>query len=438
MVARLPRNRTVDVESPTVLPQHKPTLLIVDDEEGPRQSLRVVFKDEYDLLLAGDGESAVELARTHTVDVAILDIRMAGLSGIEVLERLKQIDPTIEVVMMTAFETADTIRQALRLRACDYINKPFDLGTMRTAVTTALERRRLAQELRNNAGRLQALQSELQQQKLEEEIVRTRGEIYASIIHDINGPLTIISGLIQIINQRIGEEGPVEGEDLEMVKDRLRRITRQVTNCIDISRRYLSFLRQNPGVEVRVWVNQILGDIGELLRVHPSTRNNQLLIHPLPEDVCVAVNGTDLIQILLNLTLNALQCTPHFHRVTIAGNLINQPLTLESFRDGPEDAFIHRDTFKNSPPLLALSVEDNGPGIDADVLPRIFEPYFTTQPRAQAVHGAQGTGLGLCIVYRLLKEAGGALHVQTKPGKGTVFTVYLGARPPGNDPNFRP
>src|SRR5688500_5143858 len=88
--------------------QQKSTLLIVDDEEGPRQSLRVVFKDEYHLLLASDGPSAIELAQKHHVDVAILDIRMADMSGIEVLERLKFVDPGIEVVMMTAFETTDT------------------------------------------------------------------------------------------------------------------------------------------------------------------------------------------------------------------------------------------------------------------------------------------------------------------------------------------
>jgi len=119
--------------SPQETPRRKGTLLIVDDEEGPRQSLRVIFKDDYDLLLANDGPSAIELAKNNKVDVALLDIRMSGMSGIEVLERLKYVDPAIEVVMMTAFETTDTMRQALRLRACDYINKPFDISTMRSA-----------------------------------------------------------------------------------------------------------------------------------------------------------------------------------------------------------------------------------------------------------------------------------------------------------------
>src|SRR6266436_2400305 len=231
----------------------KPTLLIVDDEEGPRQSLRVVFKDDYHLLLAGDGPTAIQLAQESKIDVAVLDIRMAGMSGIELLERLKFVDHTIEVVMMTAFETTETVRQALRLRACDYINKPFDIPTIRAAVASAMEKRSLSSDLRKNAEKLQKLQSELQQQKLEEQIVRTRGEIYASIIHDINGPLTVISGLIQIINQCIGEETRVEGEDLDLVKDRLKRITRQVTNCSEISRRNMSFLRQHPPDSARVW-----------------------------------------------------------------------------------------------------------------------------------------------------------------------------------------
>src|SRR5205823_588839 len=80
------------LESPEIeplRPLRKPTLLIVDDEEGPRQSLRVVFKDEYQLLLAGDGPTAIQLAQEHKIDVAVLDIRMAGMSGIELLERLK-------------------------------------------------------------------------------------------------------------------------------------------------------------------------------------------------------------------------------------------------------------------------------------------------------------------------------------------------------------
>src|ERR1043165_6955693 len=214
------------------------------DEEGPRQSIRVIFKDDYDVIMADNGPHAIELAQKQRIDVAVLDIRMSGMSGIEVLERLKYVDSGIEVVMMTAFETTDTIRQALRLRACDYINKPFDISTMRSAVSNAMQRRTLESEIHNNAEQLQELLIELQNQKIEEQIANTRGEIYASIIHDINGPLTVISGFVQLMNQRFNNATRMGVEDLEFIKDRLKIITRQITNCMEISRRYLSFLRR--------------------------------------------------------------------------------------------------------------------------------------------------------------------------------------------------
>jgi signal transduction histidine kinase len=397
------------------------TLLIVDDEEGPRQSLKAIFKDEYDLLLAGNGVEAIESVQTNRVDVAVLDIRMSGMSGIEVLERLKYVDPSIEVVMMTAFETTDTMRQALRLRACDWINKPFDVSTMRAAVANAMQRRTLESEIHNNAEKLQELLTELQNQKITEQIANTRGEIYASIIHDINGPLTVISGFIQLMNQRFGDATRLEMEDLEFIKDRLKIITRQVTNCIEISRRYLSFLRRQSDEAPRVGVNQLLTDLSHLVKVHPSLQNNEFTIQPLAEDIGVRINGTDLIQILLNLTVNAFQAAPRSHQVKIEGRTLHEALDLTAFKDDPETRFLNVESFANSPPLLQLSVRDNGPGIAPEILPKIFQPYFTTKA------AKQGTGLGLNIVQRLVKEAKGALHLQTRVGQGTTFTLYVPA-----------
>ena len=402
-------------------PRRKGKLLIVDDEEGPRQSLRVIFKDDYELLIANDGASAIEIAQKHKVDVAICDIRMAGMSGIEVLERLKFVDPAIEVVMMTAFETTDTMRQALRLRACDYINKPFDISTMRAAVSNAMQRRTLESEITDNAEQLQGLLSELQNQKVEEQIATTRGEIYASIIHDINGPLTVVSGFVQLMNQRFSNATRMGVEDLEFIKDRLKIITRQVTNCIEISRRYLGFLQRQENEAPRVGINQLLSDLHQLVNVHPSLGNNQFIIHPLQEDIGVRINGTDLIQILLNLSINAFQCSTQNHRVEIDGGVLHEALDLATFKDCEATRFLNVENFDNSGPVLQLSVRDDGPGIPPEVLPKIFQPYFTTKA------ARQGTGLGLNIVQRLIKEAKGALRVETRVGEGTTFTIYVRA-----------
>jgi signal transduction histidine kinase len=403
-----------------VSPKRRGLLLVVDDEDGPRQSLRVIFKDDYDLLMAEDGPTAIELAQKHPVDVAVLDIRMAGMSGIEVLERLKFVNPEIEAIMMTAFETTDTIRQALRLRACDYINKPFDIATIRTAVSQAMQRRMLEGEIHSSAEKVQQLLTELQNQRIEEQIAKTRGDIYASIIHDINGPLTVISGFVQVLSQRLNRAVRPELEDLEFIKDRLRIIARQVGNCIEISRRYLGFLRRPSDEHApRVSVNQLLKDLEQLMRVHPSVQENEFGITPLPEDMSVKINGTDLIQILLNLSVNAFQCVPHKHRVEVGGEMLRTPLDLSQFKDSPHDRLLNVESADTTPPLVKLWVRDDGPGIPPEVLPKIFQPYFTTK-------GArQGTGLGLSIVQRLIKEGRGTLHVHTRANEGTTFTIYL-------------
>ncbi len=400
------------------------TLLIVDDEDGPRQSLRIVFKEDYHILLASDGPSAIQMAQQQPVDVAILDVRMAGMSGIEVLERLKFVDPHIEVILMTAFETTDTMRQALRLRACDYINKPFDLSTMRAAVGSAMQRRTLESEIHSNAEQLQELLKELQSQRIDGQMAQTRGDIYASIIHDINGPLTVIAGFIQLMNQRIGNAEQLEVDDLQFVKDRLKTITRQVTNCIEISRRYLGFLRRQQDDAPQVGVNQLLTDFGHLVRVHPARQTHKFSISPLVEDCGLRMNGTDLIQVLLNLTVNAFQCTDAPHAVEVCATVLREPLDLQALRDTEHDRCINLERFENAAPLLALTVRDTGPGIPTQVLPKVFELYFSTKGKRQ------GTGLGLNIVQRLVREANGALQVHTEPGEGTVFTVYLPADQP--------
>ena len=399
--------------------RNKPTMLVVDDEEGPRQSLKVLFKDDFNVLLADDGPSGIKLAQEHPIDVAVLDIRMAGMSGLEVLERLKFVDPGVEVVMMTAFETSETLHQALRLRAFDYVNKPFDVATMRKAVATALERRSLASETQTNVEKLAGLQGALDEVQLQERIARDQGEVYASIIHDINNPITIISGTVQSIHHQIGSATSLGKDDLAQVKEQVTRIARQINACIDISRRYLESIRRIPDEAAQINVNDILGDVRETLRFDPSSRGHQVVIQPLVENPSARIHGIDLVQILTNLSRNALQSSPQPHKVEVKGTVIKEPINIDALTSGPHDRFLNREGFSNEAPLIALSVSDNGPGIPPAMLDKIFQRGFTTK----AAHS--GSGLGLSIVQRWVKRSRGGLHLHTEPGKGTTFTVYL-------------
>jgi signal transduction histidine kinase len=166
----------------------------------------------------------------------------------------------------------------------------------------------------------------------------------------------------------------------------------------------------------------VLANVAELLRVHPASKQSQLIIVPLNEDVQISMNGTDAVQLLLNLVINAFQSSTQRHRVEVRAQALQHPLKIGDFQDGPHDLFINGEQFCNQPPLLALSVQDNGSGIAPEILPRVFEPYFSTHQRGQ------GAGLGLTIVRRFIEQVKGALHVHSRLEQGSVFTVYLPLR----------
>lgn len=399
------------------------SLLVVDDEEGPRTSIRMVFKNEFNVHTFDDGDKALEFVKTHPVHVAILDIRMAGKSGIEVLHALKDIDPHIEVIMLTAYETLETAKQALRLGASDYLNKPFDLQTIRESIARALRLRSISENIASNTERLKSLTDQLHDAFTREEMTRTANEIYAGVIHDLNNPLTIISGFVDLLQARLAKMQAVSGNDLEGVRDNVGTISKQVNTCCAIASRYLRFMSKLAKEPAPVPTNQVLADLEQLLRNHPALKNSMLVVEPLAQDAIAAVHGTDLIQILLNLAVNALQSTPKPQTIRVSAQLHESPLVVSTFVDGAGEIYVGLDTFANTAPLIELSVSDQGTGIPPHVLPRIFEAYFTTK------EPGKGTGLGLSIVSRLVKAGKGFIHVSTVPGAGTTMSVFLPARP---------
>lgn len=406
----------------------RPTLLIVDDEEGPRHSLRMVFKQDFNVHAVDNGDKALEFAKNNAIQLAILDIRMAGKTGIDVLRGLKAIDPHVEVIMLTAYETIETARQALRLGACDYLSKPFDLSTIREAVTRALHLRRISETVTSTSARLQALNEQLNDTALKEEMSRTTTEIYAGALHDINNPLTVISGYVELLRHRLDSVGTLHGSDLQAVRDDVNLLAKQVATCSAITRRYLRFVNKRSAATPEVSVNQVLGDVQTLMRNHPSLRGGKLAIKLLDRDTAGQIGGTELIQILLNLTVNAFQSTETPQTVWITAERYDDPLPIEDFHDQPLERFIGLDNLANHPPLVGISVLDQGPGIPRDVLSRIFEPYFTTKAQT-------GTGLGLAIVTRLVRHHHGLISVKTRLGEGTRFTVYLPGKEPAGSAN---
>ena len=206
----------------------------------------------------------------------------------------------------------------------------------------------------------------------------------------------------------------------EFVKSRLSILTRQTANCIEISRRYLDILRERPGQAApRVSVNLLLNDLDKLVQVLPSFHENEFSLTLLAGDIGVKIGGMDVIQILQNLVVNAFQCVAHPHRVEVGGDVLRTPLDLTKFKDGLNDRLLNVESMNNTAPLVKLWVRDAGPGIPPELLPKIFQPYFTTKgPR-------EGTGLGLPLTKHLVELHGGTMTVESKPDFGTTVTCIL-------------
>jgi signal transduction histidine kinase len=405
-------------EASDISRHERKTLLVVDDERDVRDSLWFIFKDQYQILLASGGAEAVRIAREHNIDAAVVDIRMVGLSGIQTFAELKKIDSSIQVIILTAYETLDTAREALRLGATDYLGKPYDLHIIRDAVAHAMERRSIANQIRDQAAKLYQLQQQMHNQQLREQLAKNRTEIYASVLHDINGPLTIISGFIEMVHSDLSNAERIIGADLTVVRNHVAGIRRQVTNCLDIARRYLSFLHGTHALAPGVGINQLFRDLSHLLRGHPSAREHKLTIIPLEKDVVSRINGTDLLQVLLNLTINAFQASTKPHHVLIEGRTLAGSELPADFVDDDGNRWINGPTARSANTLLELTVKDDAGGIPPSVLSQIFGLYFTTK-------AGEGTGMGLSIVRRLIEQGGGAIHVESTAGVGASFTVYL-------------
>src|SRR5499427_2112869 len=124
-----------------------PRILVVDDERSMRELLAIVLKREgYEVMLAENGRGAIEILEREAVDILISDIKMPDLSGVDVLRAAKKIDQDILGIMITAFASTETAVEAMRLGACDYLSKPFDIDLLKMKVREKIENRQLRQE----------------------------------------------------------------------------------------------------------------------------------------------------------------------------------------------------------------------------------------------------------------------------------------------------
>lgn len=132
-----------------------PRVLVVDDELGPREALRMILRDDYDVVTAENGNQALDYLENSEFDLVILDIRMPDINGIELLTEVKKKAPETEVVMITAYASVDTATNALRNGALDYLIKPFEVSVVKEVVEKGLSRRTFSTAIKDRLSKLQ-------------------------------------------------------------------------------------------------------------------------------------------------------------------------------------------------------------------------------------------------------------------------------------------
>ncbi|MBN1303198.1 MAG: GAF domain-containing protein [Anaerolineales bacterium] len=255
------------------------------------------------------------------------------------------------------------------------------------------------QKLRATIEQLRITQDELQtrieaQRAAENRLVQAAklaavGEMAAGVAHELNNPLTTVSGFTELVLEDLPEDCS-QRSDLELVLKEARRAR-------DVVRRLLDFARQSESMHARADLNEIIDDVITLSNHYVHTSGVQLTTDLDPKLPWVSMDRNQIKQVLLNLVHNALQAMPS------GGDMRIQ--TYVSRQDGKDWACIR--------------IWDTGMGISPKDRDRIFEPFFTTRS------GVGGTGLGLSVSYGIITNHGGFIEVDSEPGEGSKFTVWL-------------
>lgn len=260
-------------------------------------------------------------------------------------------------------------------------------------LTRSFERMR-ASLLRNDAKR-----QELERQLRQSQRMEAMGRLAGGVAHDFNNLLTVIKGHSSLLRERLGASDACSenGRQIERAADRAASLTRQL----------LAFSRMQVLQPKVVDLNLLVEDMGQMLKrlvredITFSFTPGQSLGH-------VKADPTQIEQVILNLTVNACDAMPQGGRLTIETYNID----------------VNESASQGHPPMpagryVALSVSDTGIGMDAQTKTRIFEPFFTTKEMGK------GTGLGLATVYGVVKQSEGFIWVESEPGHGARFEVYL-------------
>src|SRR6476646_4357999 len=371
-----------------------PKILVIDDEIGPRESLRMLLKPDYNVQTADCVEAGLKLLKEKQPDTIVMDIRMPGMSGIEGLRQIREIDPNLSVIMLTGFGALETAKEALRLGANDYISKPFDAHEMQQVIDRNVERTRAHRTTETASAEIKELNNRLLQQLAQKERLACLGQASAEFVHDLGNPLTIVWGYVQLLAKKLeqsekenGAKGPTSAKELQIIEQNVRL-------CRELLTMWQSYGSVEAAPHKSISVSRIVREVVKGVTAM-ATQHGVELTSNLCDDACTLLGDpTQMTRAIQNVIINAVQAAGD-GKGTVTVSCVRKEFYVD------------------------VRVEDTGYGITPAQMAKIFDPYFTTK------QGKSGTGLGLYITKKVIEDHNGSIKVDSTPQVGTNFTIRL-------------
>ena len=396
-------------------------VLIVDDSAVMRRLLRSSLqKWEYEVVEAQDGARAWELFQRERFPLVLTDWLMPELDGLELTRRIRasELPSYVYIILLTAKSEKEDLVAAMDAGADDFLAKPFDPDELRVRMREGKRMIELESKLAEQNRELRMTQAAL----VQSEKLASLGQLAAGMAHEINNPVAYVTNNLAVLKRdvravvevlqayRRGAEvlaraaPPLAAElaeleaasDLAWIEENLPRLFASSLEGLGRVRNIVQNLREfarldSADLDALDLNAALTSTLGVLAR---EVQEKQLAVEThfgqLPPVVC---RPGKIHQVFHNLLLNAIQASEPRGRLEVR-------------------TAVERDQ-------ALVEVQDHGCGIAAEHLPRLFEPFLTTK----AV--GRGAGLGLAICYGIVREHGGAIEVDSQPGRGSTFRVRL-------------
>ena len=354
-------------------------ILIIDDEEIVRDScIQILAKGNYKIVTAQNGEEGLEILESLKPDLALVDLKMPGLSGYEVLERIHEYDPTIVTIVITGFATVDAAVESMKKGTYDFLPKPFKPDELRLIVQRGLERRELI----------------LETISLRQEKEMLREQFAAIVSHELKSPL----GAVQ--QSMYGLASDLEDKLSNEQKNKIKRLQTRIADLIKLVNTWLRAISVDISTIRDNFEPTSIADITSkaIENVQQQAVRKDITIETSTEEDLEPINGNEvtLVEALVNIIGNAVKYTPMGGHIYV------------NAREEEEN--------------ICIEIKDDGVGIAAEDLPHIFDDFYVgkTKPEEE-----RRSGVGLAITKRIIEAHDGFITVDSELGKGSNFTVHL-------------